>query len=704
MKKEMQEIGFVARRKSTNSEQKRSVDKSVLDFDSGKSLSMDSLFVHLLAMGTTGSGKTKAGMCPVLAKVLLYGLRGLVIDVKGNLRQHVRALAAAAGRSDDIVEFGTAESAVPLNILENMTEHQVFTFFESLTRESFHGQTNNMDFHAKGVEQLCLCVKMLRLMAVQDAEFTPTLTLLSEMLDTPLEASRLYDIFKECFYDAADKSHKKLVNTIDSDAFHVLHYGRYVEGADNNTRKPHKGVPRDRYLEQSNYAIKSAKNALRQFIQVPGIARGFCTAGSGGVDMGAMLEQGKVVLLRFDPSTGPVGTQLSRRLIESYYEAVYTLGVEKASHMPSFVCIDEFQEVADLSAARFSDANFIAQAREFRAAFIAATQSASALVNRSRSVSAVEAFVSNCNNRILFYSDDIETQSFVTRYDNRVRLVDLQPGEAFVTVYDNKTREHTQSIETLQNAYMESEACLQEHKESGKDSEAVLPVCEDSQRDLGTLLDVATQYAAQKADEKELTEVKEPQEHVVQEHTQGDTPMNRTTVNTDEENTLSAEDAHARETNAHIIARFPEYFSDEGACFPIPHGWHDVLIGVLTAFQASKLYLQIENLSVHNGTLQHEAFRGSDNVSISLFNTLLAVTRHTCTLCGGHVSVKKKKSTGYHGRGSGTMPICSECLVRFQLKKVRKDVREAENAMTGRVHEDACPHLREDGQKAHVVA
>lgn len=94
-----------------------------------------------------------------------------------------------------------------------------------------------------------------------------------------------------------------------------------------------------------------------------------------------------------------------------------------------FVVLDEFQEIANLGDGIGSDKNFVALAREFGGCFLAGTQSLSALTCKVGKSFPVESFASNCNSVLSFYSHDLSTQELMARYDSRIRLNSLNPGQ-----------------------------------------------------------------------------------------------------------------------------------------------------------------------------------------------------------------------------------------------------------------------------------
>jgi len=430
----------------------------LLRFDSGKLISFMDALCHLLILGTTGAGKTQSAVLPMLWRLIQAGYCGLVADLKGNLRAGARALARQCGRLKDVFEIGSSSSATPLNLLCGMTMHVVREFLTTLTLRNLQGNFHNADWHLKGINQACDCVQLLRYLTVLNPAFEPTLVMIAEMLNDLELCARLFKLFKESpAYDKNDAQQRRFVRGIESNAFHVFKYDAKKSEGDHSSD----------FMSQVTWNLQGIRMALRSFLDAPGVSRGFATQGAPGLDMRELLKQGKIVLLRFGPETGPVGASLARMVLETYYEAVYAIGLTLDEGRYTFAVLDEYQDMADLSTNRLSDASFIAQAREFRSAFIAATQSLAAL-NRGNSMAAVDSFVSNCNNRIIFYSDDPHTQEMASHCDPNVRLNDLQPGQAFVIRYEADSHTHASGMETLQRAYDDTRKILKQQGDADK--------------------------------------------------------------------------------------------------------------------------------------------------------------------------------------------------------------------------------------------
>jgi len=445
------EIGFYANLSSGSEKLKKNPEDCLIRFDSGNGITFEDARHHILVMGTTGSGKTADVILPVLERMMAKGHSGVIVDVKGNMSSQTRTFAKHCGRSADIVEFGSSPTATPVNILNNMNINDARCFLETLTNGCVSHADHNKYWHLKGVHQAGDCVQLLRYLMKFNAIFEPSISMISALINNFHLSNQLYDLYKKEVYDKEDVEQYTFVKRFESDAFHIFNP---PPENDNDRAELER-------MHQLTWHMQAIRMALKDFMDGPGIRRGFATKGAGGIDLRGLLEQNKIVLLRFAPDTGPIGASLARIILEEYYKAVYATGLNMPEGRYTFACLDEFQAFADLSNARYSDTNFAAQAREFHAIFVASTQSMSAIANQGNSLAAVEALVSNCNARVLFYSDDIATQAMAGRYGN-IRLNELKSGEAFVVQYDTEERSHSYGVETLHDAYKMTQEILRQ--------------------------------------------------------------------------------------------------------------------------------------------------------------------------------------------------------------------------------------------------
>ena len=579
----------------------------LLQFDSGSGITFQDSVYHMLTLGTTGSGKTQSAMLPALKRHIEPGNSGIVIDVKGNLRSTVRAIATRCGRGEAVVEFGTSPTATPVNLLTTMTPADFYNFCITLLKANCDSQSSNFDFHAKGAGIAKDCFAMLRWLAEKRPEFAPTLPLILEMFGNHLQATALFERFVDGL-SAPTQEQTDFISHIKNYNFHIL----------NQTQEKQSDLTQ---CQQVNYNTAMIINAFKEFLDVPGITKKFCAHGAGGIDMSTLLGEGKIICLRLDPQSGQVGVNIGRQLLNSYYEAIYTRGTEtiKGRSTQDFVFIDEFQDVADLSPGRFSDANFLAQAREFGVAFLAAPQSISARINRGVFSTAAEAFVSNCNHKIFFFSEDIITQAVASRYST-VDLISLKPGHAFAVRYDSACREHRWGMETLNGAFRSV-------MELGvTEAPAVTPTEAPAAPTLGQLVSLASQNTSGGG---------------VQVRRDAGQPRWGNRMLSEERGSGFERKIDENESRAKFMVLFPDLFT-ENANVRVAPGWQKAAEKALRGFQALDSGIKIDFLTMgQNGGLE-AACAGRRLAEVKMLNRMLEKTRGLCVYCGAALEKKKE--------------------------------------------------------------
>lgn len=101
----------------------------------GQALALDreSLFQHMLVFGGTGDGKTTAILKPLLRQVLAEPHFGAYItDAKGVLWHDAAKIAAAVGRSDDVLRIGTGAGELGVNITAKLAPGHIAAVLRSV--------------------------------------------------------------------------------------------------------------------------------------------------------------------------------------------------------------------------------------------------------------------------------------------------------------------------------------------------------------------------------------------------------------------------------------------------------------------------------------------------------------------------------------------------------------------------------------------
>jgi type IV secretory pathway TraG/TraD family ATPase VirD4 len=135
----------------------------------GVAIPREWLVTGLVILGTTGSGKSRGIIRPILKSCIAQGDAAVVYDVKGDLLPIVREALAASGRSKDLVVLGTGETDRTFNPLSDETlkthqiVHQLLTA-ASLTGPAANQRSSNEDlfWSSARVELLCALVELAR--------------------------------------------------------------------------------------------------------------------------------------------------------------------------------------------------------------------------------------------------------------------------------------------------------------------------------------------------------------------------------------------------------------------------------------------------------------------------------------------------------------------------------------------------------------
>lgn len=674
---------------------KRDMDpmQTYLKFDSGRVISFNDARHHTLIFGTTGSGKTASVIYLIIYNGMGAGHAMLIGDHKGTMEKAVHKMAKKLGRLDDIVEYGCGQDAVKVNILAYMSEDGMRSFFEQMADRVSPGNDSKI-WAQKGAQNAADCVILLRWMAKHNPAFEPTLGRVYEMLNNIFDASRIYTVFLENYYDANDERQRQFVNAVNNNCFHIMK--KLERSFRTKEFKPYKEMDDSQYNQQVTWNLQAIKMGLRAFLEAPGIAEHFSVPGAPGIDLETDIIAGKIILLRFDSLSGQTGTFLTRALLSEVIKIVLRYKMEQRNGKFFHIILDEFQEYADFSDNAGSDKQLVALGREFGVEMTAATQSMSSLVCKVGSSAAVESFVGNCNNILSFYNHDAATQELIFRYDHKIKLNKLSPGNLFAVHYDSSTRRHKHGIQKLDKAYKEMCALLEsvpdsihiEHEEEDN-PEANIP--------LSSLLDrLIEDIDAKKRVEQERQKAEQWEAAMKLEstlsHDHEDVDWESKDKNSKSEEDEDAEeekiemnddffdgyideadnsDKNANECSAReklfaeeLSSTFPKLFDINFEYADIPAGWREFTLKTLQMFAATGLSARIETLSNAQGNLVVNLVDGSMFAEYVL-NTLLKGASSLCMICGENIDKFEYDTNGVYR--DSHIPLCSNCLQKYSF-------------------------------------
>ena len=649
-----------------------------LNFDSGQGITCAEGCHNNIVLGSTGSGKTSSVILPASAALLAEGFAGLVIDIKGNFSGQLRSLAKQCGRESDIVEFGSFTSAMRGNILEGLSQEEVYEFLRILAVSQWGEDSRNMEWCLKGVRLAADCWELLGYLREKYPQLPTGITALEKMLNDYSFAARLFKQFMAKVHTKSDRRHKRFAARITSEEFHVLAYDAKKKGTS--------------FAEQATWRLQGIRAGIAQFLEAPGVAANFAATDGTGINLEKLVyDERKVVLLRFNVEAGAVGGWLARYVAERFYKAVYARGLRLAPDEYTFFIADEFQDFINLSPRnRLNDNAFTAKAREFRVIQIIGTQSISALASRGASLGAVLEYVNNFNNRIVMYCDDPATQVMTERHDPDTALNKLGPGECLAIRFNLDTRRHEHSRERLQKAHDDIQAELRR----------VETACAVTDMTLALRGEVAGQQPAPPEYEgEEMEDILDGLEAELQATTQEEVKQTEHSKRREKlwENGKD-ENANARrwdktqttvqspqkadlhklpEALRTLAEEYPQFFQTvmergDAGYLAIPQGWIPYLGKAMEALRESGLPMDIYGFTYDSGQLAISQGTHRRTPGVAFCNALLTVTREICPLCGGRMTENEVQ-----GIVRGHPGFCKSCLNKYGLG-VSYDFKEEE--------------------------
>lgn len=628
----------------------------LIKYDNELGLDIQSATHHVFTSGATGTGKTASVVLPLLEALMRMGHGGIIIDIKNNLTAKVRALAKKCGRLDDIVELGSYPSAIKFNMLGDMSLYEVHSFFEEVVTRDFNSQTGNMDFHSRGLGHAQDLAELLRYCMEEEPELEPTLHTYIELWNNYTDVQKIYAWFLEHVYDSSNPNQRRLVEKVEADDFHIFN--------DENVQKNGVRVSdHDKYeiRRQRNYNTNAFRKALNVACQAPGILDNMCAIQSEPLKISQLHASGKIVILRMSPTSGKIGRTFARILLNRYYESVFMHGESLPDGQYRFVCIDEFQDIADLSSGSYSDNNFVSKAREYRCMHITASQSCSSLFANSWNNSAVDSFLGNCLTKFHFYNDDPVTRKLASNHNPGVELLDLKPGNVAISTYENSSRDHLRFITSLNNEYRRIAELL---ADAPVETESV-----EADREFPDYHEIAKRLYAS-CTPGEQSAKKAPWLRDRSESGSRFATSNSSAKK--EANTVkkSSEKGNVRENPINPVIKdpwnffkqYPQLFSNNRDLeLNVPVGWKPIVEKHLAAYAKSGLTAKITTFHI-SGSPYLRFRQESDHDDCSYEDILAAMleeTRNFCPICGKRLSEEEKA-----GRHAHSPAICNDCLGR----------------------------------------
>lgn len=454
-------IGFTARRNTAPVVSAvPPCSKTLFVLDSGRHLSMENAIRSTSAIGGTGSGKTTSVVLPMADSLIAGGFGGLILDVKGNLRPKILAIAAHHGRLDDVVEFGTSPTACRTDFLAGMGEHEVVELFSSLATCGIGEGNQNMNFFLHGgciYRDVWRCLRDISRVCPGSEfseQFIPTLAKVYRVVNNAPLAQGLWAFYLASIRHAIKEYERngeeppdsvvkaeEFAGLVRSDNHHVL-------------REP--GVEATaQYRDQLSYALDHINGQFSTLDMTYGLLDRFSCVDEDSVPMDfdqLVYHDRKIVLVHFAMDSGRAGEILSKTIKARYYQSVFRNGLQSDGY--TFMIGDEFQSIIDTSPdARLNDMDFFSMSREYRNINVIATQSVASLRAKG-GAEAVTSLLANCMTKIVLQTPDPETDAWLRSMvgGRGPYLKDLGRGECVIMLPDGEGR-LIDAEDSVNNAY-----------------------------------------------------------------------------------------------------------------------------------------------------------------------------------------------------------------------------------------------------------
>jgi len=403
-----------------------------------------SVINNALAIGGTGSGKTKSVVLPLLNALLKYELRDgkkaslLVIDPKRELIGHVRSTLTERGEADRLVIIGDS-MPVPL-----FTKDSTLSMSDRLAKLEIFAPTE----HASGDHSYWknLGMGVVRDLLQLEWAFSQNTggkrlaaLMCRELKLSHIESTGFWQYLRSVL--AHSRTSKSSLREVDA-LLRGMCLQAHVESQATQVMQVY--VADDDLMRQWCYAVQSAEpliNALAnadiaRYVDLDPIQ----TDHSNHTDIPDLIEHGKVVLFCPEPTEGHRVAAMA--LKQKFFESVFSRADQKR---PIGIVMDECQKFIT-NDSETGEQGFLDRCRAYRCLVVMATQSISslkhALGSNSAAQTAIEIVTANTPSKFILRTTDVETVAWLKSQlpvasDGDPHVIDvrrpasLKPGEAY---------------------------------------------------------------------------------------------------------------------------------------------------------------------------------------------------------------------------------------------------------------------------------
>lgn len=375
----------------------------------------EDLYRHLVVFGSTGCGKTRHVILPLLAQVLARDVDdpekragAIVFDVKGDMPGHIDAVMKAAGRTDEVITIGRGGNAWydPFSGLEGDSRavaERVIEMVQGLHPDSGGGSYD--DFWRENNRRLLQVAAVLaRARGVGDSGGVEGLAHAIELICAIRSSSDEEDSRAKHFIETAERGN--LISPSDAQMAR-----RYLETEAVDLASTTWSVI-------TNYAqayVSCLRDSRIAGILTPSDSHEFVPED--------IIDMGRVVLVSLSRVHFGTAAEVYRNMIKTAFQSC-ALQRHCRSHFdgtvvrpinctrPVYFVADEFPSFITAGAQDDGDAFFLDKCREVKVGCILSAQGVSALTARMRSGARASHLLNNCTTKIFMGTDCSETLSY----------------------------------------------------------------------------------------------------------------------------------------------------------------------------------------------------------------------------------------------------------------------------------------------------
>lgn len=355
-----------------------------LDNNSPVYLLEKDLYQNILITGAIGSGKTSSVMYPFTEQLISSthsNISILILDVKGNYNNFIKAICSKYNRSSDYIEL-SFDSNFTYNPLDkpNLKELVLAQRLKNILK-LFSPETSESFWLDKAEEVLCNAIKLCRLYNNNYVTFEEIHKLINDDSYLATKYSIIRNNFISNMYsDAQNYNLLSSIKFFKNDFYNLDHRTLSI--------------------------IKSEINRITSiFVSDYNTNKIFCPPknSSNTININKIINSNKILLFNININEYSTLSKIIAAYLKIDFqeEVLIQTSLNKNIKPTAFIC-DEYHEYCTKN-----DANFFSQSRESKCINIVCTQSYSSILNTLKDETCLNMLLQNFINKIWFRTDDL---------------------------------------------------------------------------------------------------------------------------------------------------------------------------------------------------------------------------------------------------------------------------------------------------------